>query len=76
MEWFKELGVHLRTFADVPPLLFLVNLQLEEWAILTTIIYTVSKTVIAIAEFFIKKRIKQPQEQHENHLYNKRTQDN
>ena len=70
MEWFRELGNHLKTFTDIPPLVFLVNLELEEWAVLTTIIYTVLKTVITIADFFIKKRIKH---RNEITLHNKRT---
>lgn len=66
MLWFKEIGGHIKNLADIPPLIFLLNLQLEDWAIFSTICYTIIKTGIAISEFFTKRK-------HENNLPNKRT---
>ncbi len=71
MEWFKDIGGHLKNLGDIPPLLFLANLELEQWAVLTTIFYTVTKTAITIANFLNKK--KEEQKQDENNLSNKRT---
>ncbi len=64
--WFREVVEPIKNLADIPPLVFLLHLQLEDWAIFTTICYTIIKTGIAISEFFTKRK-------HERNLSNKRT---